>query len=499
MGMHLSKYLEKLSIFEDIESEYKIMLNRDDVEGWMKSFVGFANCSGGTLFIGVHDNGYAVGIPNKKIDSETRYINDKIRKKINPEIKYSIKYLQVDSDNSVIAIKVEPSDMTPIAFIREDKTAVIYVRVTGETVIASPATIIELARRTNRYNYDQQVTNYLYKDYSFNSLNEKYKERRNIESDITVKEMKSVGMITEDGYLTNAGILFSDNCINQESRIHCRKWPGFDRSADFVIDDKEFQGNIIDLIDFGLKFIKSNTKTGYIKEAHGRTDVNSYPARALEEALVNACAHRDYQIQGSQIDVDIFQNRLVITSPGDFLFKGNVQDYNLEDLMSKRRNKLISDILFMCRLMEKGGTGFEKVLGSYKPYGLKYKPVAYSNEDFFRITLMDLSYDQNENLKVTPQATPQATPQVPPQVNSQVAPQETINGLEKISPKHMELLKYCEIARSREEMMSYVDLKDRKNFVKNYIDPLISLGLITMTIPNKPNSSLQKYIRVKSN
>ena len=151
--------------------------------------------------------------------------------------------------------------------------------------------------------------------------------------------------------------------------------------------------------------------------------------------------------------------------------------------MSNRRNKLISDRLFMCRLMEKVGTGFEKVLGSYKPYGLKYKPMAYSNEEFFRITLMDLSFDQNANSKMTPQVTQQ----------------ETVNIGEEISQKHMELLEYCEIARSREEMMSFVKLKDRNNFTKNYINPLLSQGLVAMTIPDKPKSSHQKYIRVNNN
>ena len=59
------------------------------------------------------------------------------------------------------------------------------------------------------------------------------------------------------------------------------------------------------------------------------------------------------------------------------------------------------------------------------------------------------------------------------------------------------LVEFCSIPRSRQEMMDFVGLKDKKNFVKNYINPMIEQGMIEMTNPDKPTSKLQKYVTKK--
>lgn len=50
----------------------------------------------------------------------------------------------------------------------------------------------------------------------------------------------------------------------------------------------------------------------------GRVDIDSYPDRAVLEGVINAIAHRDYFIDGSQIQIDMFKDRLEISSPGGF-------------------------------------------------------------------------------------------------------------------------------------------------------------------------------------
>ena len=64
-----------------------------------------------------------------------------------------------------------------------------------------------------------------------------------------------------------------------------------------------------------MNFIERNTKTGWKKTPNGgREEVRAYPKEAIREALVNAIAHRDYSIAGTQIDVDIYCDRTEIVS-----------------------------------------------------------------------------------------------------------------------------------------------------------------------------------------
>ena len=84
-----------------------------------------------------------------------------------------------------------------------------------------------------------------------------------------------------------------------------------------------------------------------------------------------------------------------------------------------------------------------------------------------------------DNAQATPQATPLATPQATPQANVGI------------------LLEYCLVPRTREEMMGRLQLTDRKSFKQIYIDPLLASHTLTMTVPDKPSSPLQKYLTIR--
>lgn len=58
-------------------------------------------------------------------------------------------------------------------------------------------------------------------------------------------------------------------------------------------------------------------------------------------------------------------------------------------------------------------------------------------------------------------------------------------------------VEFCSIPRSRQEMKDFFGPKDKKNFVKNYINPMIEQGMIEMTNPDKPTSKFQKYVTKK--
>lgn len=139
-----------------------------------------------------------------------------------------------------------------------------------------------------------------------------------------------------------------------------------------------------------------------IKLNDSRINIDSYPARALFEAVINAVAHRDYYLDGTQIQIDMFKDRLEISSPGGF-YRGEKigKTYDLSGVISKRRNELIAGVLVACNVMESAGTSFDKITEEYASADKAHKPYIYSTSDHFTLVLPDLAYDNgvaNENI-----------------------------------------------------------------------------------------------------
>ena len=206
--------------------------------------------------------------------------------------------------------------------------------------------------------------------------------------------MVSYGLITKGGILTNAGALLADDCPIPQSRLFCTRWSGKDKAADSTASRKE-QGNILELLDMAENFIKVQTNKGWVKRPTERDNYPDYPERAVTESLVNAFIHRDYTISGSEVHVDIFDDRMEIMSPGGMPDGSLVQDLDVMNVPSDRRNGILADVFDRLDYMEREGSGFKKIVGayaadvSYNPLGLA--PKFYSAVGCFVVTLPNLN------------------------------------------------------------------------------------------------------------
>lgn len=132
------------------------------------------------------------------------------------------------------------------------------------------------------------------------------------------RDYLSFNLVNKDGYVTNAGLLLSDQSLLKQSKAFCAKWKGIVKGSveGDAEDDKEYNGSIISILTNAETFIKNNSKTSWQINGMHREEFEDYPTKAVREALVNAIIHRDYQILGSEIHIDMFDDRLEITSPG---------------------------------------------------------------------------------------------------------------------------------------------------------------------------------------
>jgi ATP-dependent DNA helicase RecG len=191
--------------------------------------------------------------------------------------------------------------------------------------------------------------------------------------------------------------LLTDQHIVYNSRLFCTRWNGLSKGSIFddALDDKEYEGNLIYLLSSGRDFIKNNTKVRFAKEATGRIDKPDYAERSVEEALVNALIHRDYLIIGSEIHIDIFDDRLEISSPGGMYSGKMIQELEIGQLKSERRNPVIADLFHRMKYMERRGSGLEKIIHETKKlpgYTEKLLPGFYSSVSSFTVVLRNVNY-----------------------------------------------------------------------------------------------------------
>lgn len=202
------------------------------------------------------------------------------------------------------------------------------------------------------------------------------------------------------------------------------------------------------------------------------TTESEYPEFAWKEIIVNAIAHRDYSIKGTDIQIKMFDDHITVESPGTL--PGTVRLNNMRDIHFSRNPK-IAQLLHEYEYVREFGEGVDRMNREMEEAGLpapEYTTVSF----MVHATIKNKNYVEGKK-HLTPQVTPQDTPQVTPQVT----PQDKI-------------LAFCVVPRSKSEIMSFLGYSDSKHFTDKYLKPLIASNKLKMTIPDKPNSKNQKYL-----
>lgn len=102
---------------------------------------------------------------------------------------------------------------------------------------------------------------------------------------------------------------------------------------------------ILLLLREAMAFAKASTRKGWEKLPDGRKNKPEYAERAVLEGCVNHLIHRDYTVMGGEVHLDIYDDRLALTSPGGMYSGQMVQDVPMEDISSLRRNPVLADVM----------------------------------------------------------------------------------------------------------------------------------------------------------
>ncbi len=232
--------------------------------------------------------------------------------------------------------------------------------------------------------FDALVSKYDAKDFAFSSLRARYRKWTGKSFDNSF--LASFGLVEEDtDKLTNAGVLIADECPLRQSRLFCVRWNGLTKAGGLVdaIDSAEYTGSLILLLENGMNFIKRRNRMMWRKAPTSRIEMPEYAERSCLEALTNALIHRSYLELGSEVHIDIFDDRLEITSPGGMVSGKNIQDLDLsKSIISKRRNPVLADVFARLGYMERQGSGIKKIIENYElevNYSEDLKPEFFSD------------------------------------------------------------------------------------------------------------------------
>ena len=104
----------------------------------------------------------------------------------------------------------------------------------------------------------------------------------------------------------------------RQSRLFCTRWNGLDKASGVMeaSDDKEYSGSLILAVAEQRGVYQKQYEKELEKDGGCRVELPDYPERAVLECLVNALIHRDYSDMGSEVHIDIYDDRLEIYSPG---------------------------------------------------------------------------------------------------------------------------------------------------------------------------------------
>ena len=354
--------------------EFKERFSRLDRE-----LVAFANASGGTVFLGIADDGRIVGI---EITNEvTSRVQDSARN-CDPPVAITIHKHKKDK---VLEVRVAEGTQKP-----HQCGDGFFLRTGPNSQKLKRDEILGIAVSAGSYHFDETLSpRFRYpKDFNRGALDQFLDlSGINVQADAQSILLSLDVAESHGGELRfrQAGVLFFANepqRFLKESMVTCVRYQGTDRTS--VVDRAEILGDPITMIEESLRFVKRNMDVAYqITGGARREERYAYPLPTVREAIINAVMHRDYAYDGSHVYVHVFSDRMEIENPG-----GLPPGLTMDELgkRSVRRNRTIADLLYRARFVERIGSGIQRMERALAENG--NPPMEVSATNFFVVKLL---------------------------------------------------------------------------------------------------------------
>jgi len=359
--------LSDLALGEDQRHEFKRMV--DNPESVAGEVVAFANSDGGVLYLGVDDSGQLIGLgdPERAFQTLTHICRDRCIPPISPIIE---QFRVTDKEIIVLQIRPELNRQKPY------RTAGgrFYIRVGRDKKDATGRELIRIAQAAGELHYDESpvlgtsladlsiATFSAYHQHHFGLSLEEQLEQSGLDLPRLLRNLRLLHELDDERVLSVAGLLvFGEHPqrFMPHSRLSAVAFAGENEDSD-ILDRREITGRLPQIIEDTRAFLERNVRMPAREHGFRREDILLYDRKALGEAVVNAVAHRDYSLSGSQIRVFMFRDRVEVRSPGRL--PNSVTLENIKLGVHAERNRAIATLLTQLGYMSAIGTGVPRLI-----------------------------------------------------------------------------------------------------------------------------------------
>lgn len=359
--------LTMLAQGEGQHQEFKRQI--DNAESIAGEIVAFANSDGGVLYVGVDDDGTVVGLADAGRDVQT--LTHLCRDRCIPPISPIIEQLSLDG-RTILALSVR----TALNRLKPYRTAGgrFYVRVGRDKQDATGRELMRIAQAAGELHYDESpVLGAGLGELSMSAFTTYHRiqfgitlDEQLVQSGMDLPRLLSNLRLLHDldgeQLLSVAAVLiFGENPQRwlPQSRLSAVAFAGTDEDSD-ILDRREIRGRLPTILDDTRLFLERNIRVPAREQGFRREDMLLYDRTALGEAVVNAVAHRDYSLSGSQVRLFLFRDRVEVRSPGRLPHSITLENIKLG--VHAERNRAICTLLTQLGYMSAIGTGVPRLI-----------------------------------------------------------------------------------------------------------------------------------------
>jgi predicted HTH transcriptional regulator len=460
--------------------------NLSDGDRIERTVIAFSNDAGGEIYLGIQNKPRKIiGFSEDEILKIEQQVSNIIFDNTQPNVIPDILILN-HKGKYLLKIIVFPGSQVPYFLKSLGKIKGTFIRVGSSNKPADESIIQELERRKRNISFDSlPAYDSTIDKLDLTSFAQLFFEQTGKKLDKRAYE--KLGLIIKEGknfFPTTSAVLLSDNPIKAKefhySKVECARFKGVTTSE--TIDSQTVDESVCLQPDLVINFIKRNIKKGSEINGIYRMERWEYPLDAIREVIINAIIHRDYSQLGRDIKVALFDDMLEITSPGTL--PPSIDINNLSSGLSEIRNRTLAPVFKMLNLIEQWGTGFKKLndeLVNYPEIEVKFIEPGLS----FQIQFIKKTYKIGTKPALSKHQVGIKMGLSWDQVGTKLG-----SSLEETKM----LLQKCFEAAPIAGIMKIYNWSNRTKFKKKYINPMLEMNLIAMTLPDKPNSPNQKYI-----